>query len=116
MSPASRFAFADILQILDALPVGVLMVSPEGLVLHLNRPLSTLTGFAPDEVRGVPCRHVLRGRQCVSGCPLACGSFRSVLPSSVPASRPGSGLDLEALGRDGKTLASRFANRSVTAP
>ena len=70
MSPASRFASADILQVLDALPVGVLMVSPEGVVLHLNQALSALTGFAPEAAQGLPCRHILRGRPCVAGCVL----------------------------------------------
>ena len=76
MSPASRFALADILHILDALPVGVLMVSPEGRVLHINRALAELTGFSSD-LAGMPCRHVLRGRLCVAGCPLGCSMFGS---------------------------------------
>lgn len=75
MSPGRRFAFADMLKVLDALPVGVMMVSPEGAVLHLNQALARLTGFAPPEARGLPCRHILRGRSCVSGCVLGCGSF-----------------------------------------
>ena len=75
MSPASRFAFADILQVFDALPVGVMMVSPEGLVLHMNQALSNLTGFNAEQICGLPCRHILRGKPCVAGCKLGCGSF-----------------------------------------
>lgn len=75
MSPASRFAFADILAVLDALPVGVMMVSPAGVVLHLNQALCALSGFSAEQARALPCRHVLRARPCVAGCALGCGSF-----------------------------------------
>ena len=75
MSPAGRFAFADILQVLDALPMGVLMVSSEGEILHLNRALSLLTGYAAESASGLPCRHVLRAKPCVAGCALGCGAF-----------------------------------------
>ena len=75
MSPAGRFAFADILQVLDALPMGVLIVSSEGEILHLNRALSLLTGYAAESASGLPCRHVLRAKPCVAGCALGCGAF-----------------------------------------
>lgn len=94
MSPASRFAFADILHVLDALPVGVLMVSPEGRVLHINSRLSALTGFSAASA-GMPCRHVLRGRPCVAGCPLGCSAF-----GGGRAEEPG-GITLESLSSDG---------------
>lgn len=77
MSPASRFAFADILAVLDALPVGMLMASPQGEVLHVNPALSSMTGFASQQAKGMPCRHVLRGRPCIAGCSLGCGSWGS---------------------------------------
>lgn len=85
MSPAGHFAFADILQVLDSLPVGVLMLSSTGTVLHVNRPLAQITGFSTDGVRGMPCRHILRGRPCVSGCPLGCRSFGEQ-PGGLPES------------------------------
>lgn len=85
MSPASRFAFVDILKVLDALPMGVMMVSPDGIVLHLNQTLSELTGFLAADVQGLPCRHILRAKYCVSGCSLGCGSFGNAGPSfSIP--------------------------------
>lgn len=75
MSPARRFALVDILHVLDALPVGVMVVSPAGRVLHLNPALAALTGFNAEAARGLPCRYILRSRPCVAGCPLGCGSF-----------------------------------------
>ncbi|MDL2316624.1 sigma 54-interacting transcriptional regulator [Desulfovibrio sp. OttesenSCG-928-A18] len=75
MCPASHFAFADILTVLDALPVGLLMVSPQGTVLHLNHSLSLMTGFERQAAFGLPCRHILRSRPCVSGCALGCCAF-----------------------------------------
>ena len=103
MSPASRFAFADILTVLDALPVGLMMVSPEGRVLHLNNALADLTGFAQSPVRDLPCRHILRSRSCVAGCELGCRSFGAAGEAvmSVDALRSG-GLDgLRAPGPGG---------------
>lgn len=75
MSPASHFAVADILAVLDALPVGILMASTQGKVLHINRALSAMTGFSSGQAGGLPCRHILRGRPCVTGCVLGCGCF-----------------------------------------
>lgn len=95
MSPASRFAVADILAVLDALPVGVLMASPEGKVLHINRALSAMTGFSASQAGGLPCRHILRGRPCVSGCALGCGSFGN---NAGIASHPGIGVNALAGG------------------
>ena len=86
MSPASRFAFADILTVLDALPVGVLMVSPGGDVLHLNHAISQLTGFTQDDAVGLPCRHILRSRSCVAGCELGCRSFAAGGEAADPLS------------------------------
>lgn len=98
MSPASRFAFADILKVLDALPVGLLMVSPEGLVLHLNQALAGLTDFAADRAKGLPCRHVLRGRPCVAGCPLGCKAFGGGETPGKDISLPGVSFDSLARG------------------
>ena len=75
MSPASHFASADILKILDALPVGVMMIHPDGTVLHLNQTLSEMTGFSAAQAEDAPCRYILRSRPCVSGCSLGCCSF-----------------------------------------
>ncbi|WP_156904563.1 sigma-54 interaction domain-containing protein [Desulfovibrio aminophilus] len=61
----------DLPALLDDLPVGVAVLDGEGRVRFLNKTLESLTGFAREDVRGLPCRHVLRSRACVQGCPWA---------------------------------------------
>lgn len=55
--------------LLDGLPMGVALLDGEGHVLMLNKALEALTGFSRDEVRGLPCQHVLHSRACVHNCP-----------------------------------------------
>ena len=59
----------DLPALLDGLPMGIVMLDDGGRVLMLNKALEALTGYSRDEVRGLPCRHVLRSRACVQGCP-----------------------------------------------
>lgn len=117
MSPARRFGLADILHVLDALPVGVMMLSPQGRVLHMNRALGVLTGFDPGHARGLPCRHVLRGQPCVAGCLMGCGAFglsgretwpEGGGPAASGALLPGKG---KSDGADGFTLETDILTR-----
>lgn len=59
----------DLPSLLDGLPVGVALLDEEGHVLMLNKALEALTGYNREEVRGLPCRHVLRSRACLQDCP-----------------------------------------------
>ena len=59
----------DLPALLDGLPMGVVLLDDTGRVLMLNKALEALTGYSREEVRGLPCRHVLRSRACVQGCP-----------------------------------------------
>jgi PAS domain S-box-containing protein len=59
----------DLPSLLDGLPVGVALLDNEGHVLMLNKALEALTGYNREEVRGLPCRHVLRSRACLQDCP-----------------------------------------------
>ena len=64
---------ADLPRVLSELPFGVVALDEERRTLFMNRTLESLTGYTTAEVRGVPCRHVLRGSFCLHGCPrLAC--------------------------------------------
>ena len=102
MSPASYFATANILNIFGSLPVGVMMISPEGHVLHVNQALSNMTGFTPEQAKGLPCRFVLRSKPCVSGCSMGCRSFGAAdtitaSPAPLESLSPG----LEVMLREG---------------
>lgn len=55
--------------LLDDLPFGVALLDSDRRILLLNRVLESITGFSTDAVLGVPCRHVLRNRMCIQGCP-----------------------------------------------
>jgi len=59
----------DLPSLLDGLPVGVALLDNDGHVLMLNKALEALTGYNREEVRGLPCRHVLRSRACLQDCP-----------------------------------------------
>ncbi len=59
----------DLPSLLDGLPMGVALLDGGGRILMLNKALEALTGYSRDEVRGLPCRHVLRSRACIQGCP-----------------------------------------------
>ncbi|NLY40901.1 MAG: PAS domain S-box protein [Desulfovibrionales bacterium] len=53
---------ADIPALLDALPMGIALLDGQGNICMLNKALEALTGFSRDDVRGLPCRHVLRSK------------------------------------------------------
>jgi transcriptional regulator with PAS, ATPase and Fis domain len=59
----------DLPGLLDAMPMGAAVYDGDGRVLHINHLLQRLTGFPLDEVRGLPCRHVLRTAVCGRDCP-----------------------------------------------
>lgn len=54
----------------DELPVGITIMDLDQNVLFINQPLEVLSGFAREEVLGVPCRNVLRSNICHQKCPL----------------------------------------------
>ena len=55
--------------ILDSLPVGVVLLNLDRRIILMNRSLEILTGFSRQNVRGIPCYHVIRGRICMNQCP-----------------------------------------------
>ncbi|MBU1229895.1 MAG: sigma 54-interacting transcriptional regulator [Proteobacteria bacterium] len=74
---------ADLPRVLSELPFGVAALDGERRTLFMNRALEGLTGYSTAEVRGVPCRHVLRGSFCLHGCP------RTACPGAEPCSVEG---------------------------
>ncbi|MFH2012404.1 MAG: sigma 54-interacting transcriptional regulator [Pseudomonadota bacterium] len=59
----------DIKDIIDGIPVGVALISPDLRIHAINRALESLTGFNRKEAYGVPCRYIMRNNLCPSGCP-----------------------------------------------
>ncbi len=57
-------------QLLDELPVGILVLDPCRRVMLVNRALEALTGFDSQEARGIPCWYILRGTHCGYDCPV----------------------------------------------
>ena len=56
--------------ILDELALGIVILDRSRQVLFINKAVEAMTGFRRDEVRGVPCRYVLRTNICGRQCPL----------------------------------------------
>jgi len=60
----------DLVSMLDAFPVGVLIVNTGGRIVLLNRSLEALIGFPREDVIGRPCHSILRAKACIKSCPL----------------------------------------------
>lgn len=56
--------------LMDEIFLGVVITDLERRILFLNSALETLSGFARDEVWGIPCHYVLRTSLCGHNCPL----------------------------------------------
>ncbi len=56
--------------LLDPLPVGVAVISPDLKILFMNAAMEALTGFNQNDVLGTSCYHVLRGTVCMDTCPV----------------------------------------------
>jgi two-component system response regulator AtoC len=61
---------AALSSLLNQLPVGVIIIDADRRVKTFNRSLEALVGFDPEEMRDLPCRHVLRLDRCHGHCPL----------------------------------------------
>ncbi len=55
--------------LIDEIPVGMFILDQDRNILLLNRALEALTGFSRDEVKDIPCYHILRNGLCIKGCP-----------------------------------------------
>ena len=56
--------------LLDPLPIGVAVISPELKITFLNAAMEALTGFTKGDILGKPCYHVLRSNVCMDHCPV----------------------------------------------
>ena len=57
-------------QFLNEIPVGIMVFNADRKVILINRALEALTGFLPQEAKGIPCCYVLRSNLCMQGCQL----------------------------------------------
>ncbi len=57
-------------QFIDEIPIGMLVVDKDRRIIILNRALEVLTGFSREDIKGIPCYHILRSRVCIKNCPL----------------------------------------------
>ncbi len=84
MSPVKHFANINILSVFDMLPIGIAMLNKDGVMLYCNKKLGKLIDYSPEQAIGLPCRHVLKTRLCVSGCKLGCMAFAYASKDTAP--------------------------------
>jgi transcriptional regulator with PAS, ATPase and Fis domain len=60
----------SLMSVLDAIPLGVCLISRERKILFINRALEALTGFSRRTCRGLPCSHIVRFNNCFENCPI----------------------------------------------
>ncbi|MBI9083762.1 MAG: sigma 54-interacting transcriptional regulator [Desulfobacterales bacterium] len=58
-----------LLDLLDEIPLGLVILDRNRSVLAANRPFEALTGFSRETITGLPCRLVLRTNLCGRFCP-----------------------------------------------
>jgi two-component system response regulator AtoC len=56
--------------ILDEIPIGVVILDKDRRIAHTNKAVSALTGYSPQEARGVMCHNIIRSRICLKKCPV----------------------------------------------
>ena len=59
----------DIRELIDGIPVGVALISPDLRIHAINRAMESLTGFNRKEAYGVPCRYIMKNNLCTRECP-----------------------------------------------
>ncbi|MFH2059730.1 MAG: sigma 54-interacting transcriptional regulator [Pseudomonadota bacterium] len=60
----------DFTQLIDEIPLGVLILDTDRRVIQLNRAFEALSGFSLSMAYGVKCYNILRGAACISNCPV----------------------------------------------
>ncbi|MFO7883188.1 MAG: sigma 54-interacting transcriptional regulator [Desulfobacteraceae bacterium] len=59
----------DFFSFFDEIPLGVIVFDLDRHIVYFNGAFEALTGFSLNSAYGVPCRHILRSRACVTDCP-----------------------------------------------
>ncbi len=70
----------DFIQLLDEIPLGVLLLDTDRRVVHLNQHFHALTGMDIKKAYGIHCSNILRSGACITNCPVLTmsGTNRSI--------------------------------------
>ena len=60
----------DFIQLLDEIPLGVLILDLNRRVVHLNRHFHAMTGMDLKIAYGIHCGNILRSGACITNCPV----------------------------------------------
>jgi len=59
----------DFYDMLDDIAIGVAVLGLDRRIVAMNQALKAITGFSAEQLRGVPCSHILRSNVCLQQCP-----------------------------------------------
>jgi len=70
----------DFVQLLDDIPLGVLVLDRDRRVVHLNQHFQAMTGMDIKKAYGIHCGNILRSAACITNCPVLTmnGTSRSI--------------------------------------
>lgn len=57
-------------RLMNRIPMSLAIFDTSLRIVFLNRSLEALTGFSTDQVRNIPCKHILRSNLCGKRCPI----------------------------------------------
>jgi len=60
----------DFINLINEIPLGILILDPDRRVVILNRTFEALSGFSISLARGIHCRNILRSAACINDCPV----------------------------------------------
>jgi len=60
----------DFIQMIDEIPLGILVLDCDRRIVHLNRFFEALSGVSMDRAYGIECQNILRSSACVTNCPI----------------------------------------------
>jgi two-component system, NtrC family, response regulator AtoC len=91
-------------QLLNEVPVGLVLLDRQRRIVFMNRVLEVLTGFLGTEAEGIPCMFVMRNSRCPHDCPL-----KGLTAESQPTS-----LDANMINRHRRKIPVRLTVAPIT--
>lgn len=99
-------SLAGMEQVLDAIPVGVVILDTDRNIVFFNRAAQALTGYSNKEAVGLPCMYVVRSGACYGQCPLG-----SIVADSEPFS-----IETDIVNRLRQRISVRVTASPLTDP